>query len=64
MKPFKYYGGHDEDAPLFISKTYDEIDLTPYLALLAISLVRNTDIQLHSKLVVMKMMVDLVIIDA
>ena len=31
-EPFKYYGGHDEDVPIFINKDLTEIDLTPYLA--------------------------------
>lgn len=34
-EPFKYYGGHDEELPLYINEDMDEIDLTPYLAPLA-----------------------------
>ena len=31
-KPFKYYGGEEQEVPLFINEDMNEIDLEPYLA--------------------------------
>ena len=33
--PFKYYGGHDDELPIYIDTDTNEIDLTPYLVPLA-----------------------------